>query len=295
MDKNWISFHPDPSRPMFRLPAGAVDAHCHVFGPADVFPYAAARKYTPADAPKEKLWALRAHLGFSRSVIVQATCHGTDNAAMLDAIAASGGTARGIATVRRDVSDAELQRLHAAGVRGLRFNFIKRLVDVLPSDELMELASRIAPMGWHVIIYCEGRELKSLSEFIARLPVTVAFDHMARPDVTLGVEGEDFQFFLRMLEEHQNFWCKVSCPERLSAEGPPDYADVMPFARTIVERFPERVMTGSDWPHPNMTTHSPDDGKLVDFISKIAVTEALQNSLLIENPMRLYWPEELTA
>ncbi len=295
MDKNWISFHPNPSRPIFHLPAGAVDAHCHVFGPAEVFPYAAERKYTPADAPKEKLWALREHLGFSRSVIVQATCHGTDNAAMLDAIAASGRTARGIATVRRDVSDQELQRLHAAGVRGLRFNFIKRLVDVLPSDELMELATRIAPLGWHVIIYCEARELKLLRDFIARLPVIVAFDHMARPDVTHGVEGEDFRFFLNMLEEHQNFWCKVSCPERLSAEGPPDYADVVPFARTIVERFPTRVMTGSDWPHPNMTMHSPDDGKLVDFIGRIAVTEALQKSLLIDNPMRLYWPEELAA
>jgi 2-pyrone-4,6-dicarboxylate lactonase len=295
MDKNWISFHPNPSRPIFRLPAGAVDAHCHVFGPADVFPYAAERKYTPADAPKEKLWALRDLLGFSRSVIVQATCHGADNSAMLDAIATSGGTARGIATVRRDVSDGELRRLHDAGVRGLRFNFIKRLVDVLPSDELKELAERISALGWHVVIYCEAQELKSLRDFIASLPVVVVFDHMARPDVTQGVDGEDFQFFLKMLEEHENFWCKVTCPERLSVQGPPDYADVAPFAKMIVERFPERVLSGSDWPHPNMTTHSPDDGKLVDFIGKIAVTEALQKSLLVDNPMRLYWPEELTA
>lgn len=289
---DWISYHPNPSKPCFQLPAGAVDAHCHVFGPETKFPYAPERKYTPEDAPQEKLFELRSFLGFSRSVIVQATCHGADNRAMLDAIARSHGTARGIATVKREVTDAELQALHEAGIRGLRFNFVRRLVDVLPQEELLELACRITPLGWHLIIYCESEDLPGLESFLKKLPCIVAFDHMARPDIAQGINGQNFKFFLKMLEENENFWCKVTCPERLSLQGPPEYEDVVPFARTIVERFSDRVMSGTDWPHPNMTTHSPDDGKLVDFIGKIARTETLQRQLLIHNPMRLYWPEE---
>lgn len=292
---DWISYHANPSRPHFRLPVGAVDAHCHVFGPSNKFPYAAERKYTPEDAPQEKLFALRNFLGFSRSVIVQATCHGADNSAMLDAINQSHGTARGIATVKRDVTDAELKKLHDAGVRGLRFNFVRRLVDILPQDELLELATRITPLGWHIIIYCESQDLPSLEGFLKKLPCIIAFDHMARPDIAQGINSHNFKFFLKMLEENKNFWCKVTCPERLSVQGPPDYNDVVPFAKLIVENFSDRVMSGTDWPHPNMTTHSPDDGKLVDFIKKIAETEILQTKLLIHNPMRLYWPEEVTG
>jgi 2-pyrone-4,6-dicarboxylate lactonase len=294
MDANWIPFHPSPSVPEFKLPPGAVDAHCHVFGPGDVFPYAASRKYTPCDAPKEKLWALRDHLGFSRNVIVQATCHGADNRAMVDALKDSKGLARGVATVRRDVTDAELSALHEAGVRGVRFNFVKRLVDVLPRDELTEIATRIAPMGWHTVIYFEAQELPSLYDFFTVLPGIVVVDHMGRPDVSKPVDGEEFQLFVRLMREHTNFWSKVTCPERLSVQGPPDYADVVPFAAHIVEQFPDRVLSGTDWPHPNMTTHAPDDGKLVDFIARIAPTAELQHRLLVDNPMRLYWPEAVS-
>jgi len=294
MDPNWIPFHPNPSTPQFKLPAGAVDAHCHVFGPAAVFPYAPERKYTPCDAPKEKLWALRDHLGFSRNVIVQATCHGADNRALVDALVHSDGLARGVATVKRSVTDDELAGLHAAGVRGVRFNFVKRLVDALPRDELAEIATRIAPLGWHIVIYFEAQELPELYDFFAALPGTVVVDHMGRPDVTKPVDGPEFGLFLKLMREHTNFWSKVTCPERLSKTGPDAYEDVVPFARHIVEAFPDRVLTGTDWPHPNMTTHAPDDGKLVDFIAKVAVTEELQRKLLITNPMRLYWPEEGT-
>ncbi|MEP6906923.1 MAG: amidohydrolase family protein, partial [Pseudoxanthomonas sp.] len=149
----WLDWYPQPSKPRFVLPPGSVDAHCHVFGPGDRFPYAPERKYTPCDASKEQLFALRDHLGFERNVIVQATCHGTDNRALVDALQAANGAARGIATVKRDISDNELQQLHAAGVRGTRFNFVKRLVDFTPKEELLEIAHRIAPLGWHVVIY----------------------------------------------------------------------------------------------------------------------------------------------
>ena len=288
-DPDWLPFDPAPSRPRFAVPPGAVDAHCHVFGPGQRFPYAPERKYTPCDAGKERLWALRDFLGFERNVIVQATCHGADNSALIDALEDAGDRARGVATVRPDVSGAELQHLHEAGVRGVRFNFVKRLVDALPFDALAKIAHRIEPFGWHVVIYFEANELDELYDFFTSLPTTVVVDHMGRPDVTKPIDGPEFQRFVQLLEENANFWTKVSCPERLSQTGPPDYDDVVPFARQIVETFPDRVLWGTDWPHPNMKSHMPDDGRLVDYIPRIAVTPELQKKLLVDNQVRLYW------
>ncbi|WP_323017305.1 amidohydrolase family protein [Castellaniella sp.] len=292
----WLDYYDGPSRPHFRLPPDAVDAHCHVFGPGAVFPYAPQRKYTPCDAPKEALFALRDHLGFAKNVIVQATCHGTDNRALVDALQASAGRARGVATVAQDVTDAELQALHAAGVRGTRFNFVKRLADFTPRDVLADIAARIAPLGWHVVVYFEAKDLPELYDFFTALPTTVVVDHMGRPDVTQPVDGPEFQRFVALMREHPNIWSKVSCPERLSQSGPyaldgeqHAYRDVTPFARHLVETFPERVLWGTDWPHPNLKSHMPDDGLLVDFIPQIAPTAELQRKLLVDNPNRLYW------
>ncbi len=293
MDFGWRVYHPNPSKPRFTPPPGAVDAHCHVFGPGAIFPYAQERKYTPCDGPKEKLWALREHLGFARNVIVQATCHGADNRALVDALQDSRGTARGVATVRADVTDEELQRLHAAGVRGVRFNFVKRLVDKLPYESLETISQRIAPLGWHVGIYFEAEELPQHYDFFTSLPTAVVVDHMGRPDVSKPVDGEEFGLFLKLMSDHPNFWSKVSCPERLTQQQSYQYDDVVPFARKLVERFPDRVLWGTDWPHPNMKSHTPDEGLLVDFIPRIATTPELQYQLLVENPMRLYWPEEV--
>ena len=295
----WLDWYANPSKPRFTLPPGAVDAHCHVFGPGAQFRYAPQRKYTPCDASKQQLFALRDHLGFARNVIVQATCHGADNRAMVDALVHSGGRARGVATVRRDVSEQQLHELHAAGVRGVRFNFLKRLVDFTPRDELLEIAARIAPLGWHVVVYFEAVDLPELWDFFTALPTDVVVDHMGRPDVRQPLEGEQFALFVRLLREHPRIWTKVSCPERLSVSGPPAlngeraaYRDVVPFARYLVEHFADRVLWGTDWPHPNLKEHMPDDGLLVDFIPHIAPTVELQRKLLVDNPMRLYWPEE---
>lgn len=292
----WLDWHASPSKPRFPLPAGAVDAHCHVFGPGAQFPYAPERKYTPCDASKAQLFALRDHLGFARNVIVQATCHGSDNRALLDALQSSQGRARGVATVKRSVTDAELQTMHQAGVRGVRFNFVKRLVDFTPKDELMEIAARIARLGWHVVIYFEAADLSELWDFFTALPTIVVVDHMGRPDVSLPADGPQFAQFQRFMRNHPNVWSKVSCPERLSVTGPKaingeqhPYRDVVPFARAIVEEFPDRVLWGTDWPHPNLKDHMPDDGLLVDFIAHIAPTTALQHKLLVDNPNRLYW------
>jgi 2-pyrone-4,6-dicarboxylate lactonase len=157
---------------------------------------------------------------------------------------------------------------------------------------LSEIAARIAPMGWHIVIYFEAQELPELYDFFTALPGVVVVDHMGRPDVTQPLNGPEFGLFLRMMREHPNFWAKVSGAERLSKQGPPLYDDVVPFARHVVETFPDRVITGTDWPHPNMKSHMPDDGHLVDYMAKIATTKELQRKLLVDNPMRLYWPEE---
>ncbi|WP_029009667.1 amidohydrolase family protein [Azospirillum halopraeferens] len=288
MDADYLPFHPDPSRPAYRPPPGAVDAHCHVFGPADRFPYAPERKYTPCDAPAEKLFALRDFLGFERNVIVQATCHGRDNRALVDACRAAGDRARGVASVRADISDDELAELHEAGVRGVRFNFVKRLVDATPREVFLGIAARIARLDWHTVVYFEAPDLEGLIPFLKELPTTVVIDHMGRPDIAAGVDSPGFARFIGLMEDPK-FWSKVSCPERLSVQGPPGYDDVVPFARTLVERFPDRVLWGTDWPHPNMKSHMPDDGALVDVIPRIAPTAELQQALLVDNPMRLYW------
>ncbi|MDD9731131.1 amidohydrolase family protein [Mameliella sp. AT18] len=291
MTPGYLPFHPSPRKPDYHPPEGAVDAHCHVFGPGAVFPYAPERKYTPCDAPKEKLFELRDFLGFARNVIVQASCHGKDNAALVDALEASDGLARGIAIVGADVDDAELQALHAAGVRGVRFNFVKRLVDATPHEVFERIAAKVARLGWHIVVYFEGQDLAEVAPLVRRLPGIVVVDHMGRPDVTEGVEGVGFRAFMEFLAEDTRYWVKVSCPERLTVAGPP-YDDVEPFARALVERFPDRVLWGTDWPHPNMKSHVPDDGALVDVIPRIAVTADVRQRLLVDNPMRLYWPEE---
>ncbi|MFC7264658.1 amidohydrolase family protein [Streptomyces lutosisoli] len=292
----WLDWYQNPSEPTFRLPPGTVDTHCHVFGPQAEFPFAPQRKYTPCDGGKDELFALRDHLGVARNVIVQATCHGADNTAMVDAVRAAGDRARGIATVRPDISERELRELDAAGVRGVRFNFVRRLVDTSPEDDLSTIAKKIAPLGWHIVLYFESADLPELEGFFGSLPTPLVVDHMGRPDVTQPVGGPQFTRFLRFVEDN-DVWVKVTCPERLSVSGPAAldgeqhaYSDAVPFGRRVVEEFPDRVLWGTDWPHPNLTDHMPDDGLLVDYLPQVAVTDEQRRKLLTANPMSLYWP-----
>lgn len=285
------SWHADPSKPRFTPPPGAVDAHCHVFGPMADFPFSAKAKYLPEDAGPEMLFALRDRLGFARNVIVQASCHGTDNAATLHAIAQSNGKARGVAVVDPAISDAELEALHEGGMRGVRFNFLKRLVDDAPKDKFLDIARRIQPLGWHVVVYFEADILAELRPFLDAIPTLLVIDHMGRPDVAQGAHGPDMQAFRALLDSRPDIWTKVTCPDRLDAKGPP-WDEFAAAVAPLVADYPDRVLWGTDWPHPNMQDAIPDDGALVDMIPRIAPTPELQHKLLVANPMRLYWPEE---
>jgi 2-pyrone-4,6-dicarboxylate lactonase len=287
MDDRITSWHSAPSKPLFTLPPGAVDAHCHVFGPMAQFPFSPKAKYLPEDAGPEALFALRDHLGFGRNVIVQASCHGADNSATLHAIALSNGMARGVAVVDPAISDEELQKLHDGGIRGIRFNFLKRLVDNAPKEKFLDVAKRL-PKGWHIIIYFEADILEDLRHFMAAIPVPIVIDHMGRPDVGQGPHGPDMRALRELMNSRPDIHVKVTCPDRLDARGDPwnDFANAV---RPLVEDYPDRVLYGTDWPHPNMQDAIPDDGHLVDMIPRIAVTEELRRKLLIDNPMRLYW------
>ena len=284
-----VSWHPNPSKPSFTPPPGAVDAHCHVFGPMAEFPFSAKAKYLPEDATPEMLFALRDHLGFAKNVIVQASCHGTDNRATLNAIAKSNGKARGVAVVDPAISEDELQALHEGGMRGIRFNFLKRLVDDAPKDKFLEVSRRL-PEGWHVVIYFEADILQDLRGFMDAIPVPLVVDHMGRPDVTQGPDGPDMLAFRRLLDSRPDIHFKPTCPDRLDPTGDPwnAFADAV---RPLVEDYPDRCIWGTDWPHPNQQAILPDDGHIVDMIPRIAPTAELQQKLLVTNPERLYWSD----
>jgi 2-pyrone-4,6-dicarboxylate lactonase len=284
-----VSWNQHPSKPTFTPPPGAVDAHCHVFGPEAQFPFSAKAKYLPADAGPDQLFALRDFLGFSRNVIVQASCHGSDNRATLNAIARSNGKARGVAVVDPAISEEELRALHEGGMRGVRFNFLKRLVDNAPKDKFLEVSRRL-PRGWHVVIYFEADILEDLRPFIDAIPVPLVIDHMGRPDVTQGPDGPDMRAFRRLLDSRPDINFKPTCPDRLDPTGDPwnAFADAV---RPLVEDYPDRCIWGTDWPHPNQQNILADDGHIVDMIPRIAPTAELQRKLLVSNPERLYWAD----
>src|SRR5688500_1909108 len=258
--KSILAPDPNPVKPRYVPPPGACDAHCHVFGPGDRFPYSPTRSYTPPDAPKEKLAALHRHLGLSRAVLVQASCHGTDNSAMLDAIAASNGAWRGVAMVGRDISDQELEKLHAGGVRGARFNFVAHLGGAPDPAVVETVAARIEPLGWHLQLHLDADDILTYRDFLQRLRVPFIIDHMGRIEARHGLEQKPFRMLLELIQKNELAWVKVSGPERISSAGKP-FRDAIPFARALIEAAPTRVLWGTDFPHPNVRV-MPNDGEL---------------------------------
>lgn len=279
------SYHASPSAPSLALPRGACDAHVHVFGPERVFAFATERPFTPADAPKETLFALHRKLGVERCVIVQSTCHGFDNRAIADAIASKGGAYCGIALAPTTASDADLRALQRQGFRGLRFNFSKHLGSGAPIADVTAMTPRLAAIGWHLQVHFDSALVGELAPHLARSAATVVIDHMGRVDASLGLDQPAFRTLRRLLEQ-SHVWVKVSGCDRISRQGPP-YDDAIPFARTLVAEHPDRTLWGTDWPHPNHT-HVPDDGALVDLVARIAPGEAARQALLVDNPQRLY-------
>lgn len=280
---------PHPKTPRYRCPPLACDAHCHVFGPAARFPYAAGRAYTPTDAPRERLAALHQVLGVERAVIVQASCHGTDNRAMLDAIAHSGGRWRGIAIVDASFQDADFEALHAGGIRGVRFNFVRHLGGMPDMALFRRVVERLPSMGWHLVVHLDAVDIADLAPVLTTLPVPFVIDHMGRVKAGLGLGQPPFRALLDLLER-DHCWVKVCGSERVSSSGPP-FHDAVPFGRALVERAPDRVLWGTDWPHPNVGRHMPNDGDLVDLLPLLAPDPDHRQRLLVDNPARLYgWP-----
>jgi 2-pyrone-4,6-dicarboxylate lactonase len=277
---------PKPVKPKYAPPPGACDSHCHIFGPADRFPYAAERRYTPPDSPKEKLRVLHQHLGLSRAVLVQASCHGGDNRAMLDAIAWSGRAWRGVAMVRDDVTERELKALHESGVRGVRFNFVRHLGGAPDSRVFDRTLAMIAPLGWHVVLHFDAEDIEAHSDVFRRMRVPFVIDHMGRVDAAHGLEQRPFAMLLELMKNPLS-WVKVSGPERISAAGKP-FHDATPFVAALAQAAPDRVLWGTDFPHPNVKI-MPNDGELVDFFAEAIPDEASRTRILVDNPTRLYW------
>ena len=277
---------PKPVKPQYTPAPGACDSHCHIFGPAAKFPYAPERRYTPPDAPKEKLRTLHDHLGLSRAVLVQASCHGGDNRAMLDAIAWSRGAWRGVAMVGNEATERELDELHEGGVRGVRFNFVRHLGGAPDPRVFARTLAMIEPLGWHVVLHFDAEDIETHAELFRKLRVPFVIDHMGRVDAAHGTDQKPFAMLLELMR-NPLAWVKVSGPERISAAGKP-FRDAMPFAAALATAAPDRVLWGTDFPHPNVKT-MPNDGELVDLFARTFPDETVRKRILVDNPTRLYW------
>ncbi|NBS44152.1 MAG: 2-pyrone-4,6-dicarboxylate hydrolase [Acetobacteraceae bacterium] len=271
-------------KPAFSLPRGACDTHVHIWGPFDRFPVAKGAPYTPPERTRDDLVALHARLGVDRAVIVQTTVYKSDNRAMLDGIARSGGRWRGVALIDEHFTDADFRTLHEGGVRGVRFGFVKHLGGVPDLALVRRTAARIAPMGWHLVLHLDAGNIPDFLDFFGEFSLPVVVDHMGRVPVRDGLDQPPFRILLDLLKR-PNWWVKVSGAERISETGPP-FADAIPFAQHLIAAAPDRVLWGTDWPHPNVRWE-PDEADLVDLLPSFAGAAAL-HKVLVDNPARLY-------
>jgi len=276
---------PDTKKPKFRPPPLACDAHCHVFGPAAKFPFAPDASYHPPDSPFEGLQKLHAILGFERAVIVHASCHGSDMRATLDGIKRSKGAYRGTAIIDESYSEKDFQRMQDGGIRGVRFNFVQHLGGRPDMAFFHRTVARLKDMGWHLIVHLDAQDLVELRDMFMKIPVPMVIDHMGRVQASKGLDQETFRVLLDFMK-NQNTWVKVCGAERVSSKGPP-FDDAVPFARALIAAAPDRILWGTDWPHPNVKI-MPNDGDLVDLFPLMAPEPELQRRILVDNPARLY-------
>jgi len=278
---------PETKSPNFVVPPKACDAHCHVFGPAKRFPFSPDRSYTPPDASFETMQGLQKVLGIERAVIVQATCHGTDNTAALDAIARSSGRYRGVAIVDDSFSNEDFNTLNEGGIRGIRFSFARHIGNAPDFTTVRRITDRVAPFGWHVVIYMEAPDIVEHAQTLVDLPLPVVIDHMGRVKTEDGIDQKPFQLLLGLLKEKKDFWVKICGAERISTQGKP-FHDAVPFAQACIAAAPDRVLWGTDWPHPNIDGYMPNDGDLLDLLSLHAPDEKIRRRILVDNPAHLY-------
>lgn len=279
---------PDPNtkKPKFRPPPLACDAHCHIFGPGAKFPYDPEAAYVPPDAPFEALQRLHSILGLERAVIVHASCHGSDMRVTLDAIARSNGKYRGTAIIDESYTEKDFARMHEGGIRAVRFNFVKHLGGRPDLAFFQRTIDRIKPLGWHLILHLDAEDLVEFDALFRKVPIPMVIDHMGRVKAAAGLEQKPFKVLLEWMK-NERFWVKVCGPERVSSMGPP-FSDAVPFARALIAAAPERILWGTDWPHPNVGKHMPNDGDLVDLFAQMAPEPGLQKKILVDNPARLY-------
>ncbi len=275
---------PKPRKPSFPLPPGATDCHAHVFGRKDKYGYATGRLYTPPPVFLPDYLAMLDALGIERAVVVQSGVHGTNNNVIVDAIAQSRGCLKGIALIDERISDAELDRLAAAGVRGFRSNLVAKTGGQF--DGAKKLAQRVERLGWHVQFLLDVEDFPDLDKVLADFPVEIVIDHMGRPDTRRGVAAPGFQALIRLLQSGRG-WTKLSAPYRTSTQTFP-YADIVPFAQALVAAVPERLVWGTDWPHVMLDTPMPNDGDLCDQVARWVPDAAVRTRILVDNPARLY-------
>jgi len=275
-----------PITPNFELPKNATDAHCHVFGPHEVFPFHPKASYWPPDNGKEELKKIHEAIGIERAVIVQASCHGIDNRAMMDALANNPDTYRGVCIADDSFSRQDFETLNDGGVCGVRFNFVKHLGGAPDLDKMQKVLDKVIPLGWHLVIHVNAEDLIEYESFFSQLDMPIVVDHMGRVPTDLGVEQEAFQILKRFVS-NENWWVKVSGAERISKAGPP-FEDAIPYAKELISIAPKRVLWGTDFPHPNIKTHMPNDGHLVNLLNQYCDTREQLEDILVHNPAKLY-------
>lgn len=274
------------AKPRLTAPPGACDCHMHIYGPAERYPLADSRAFDPPQGDVPAYRALQARLGLERVVIVQPSAYGLDNRCTLDAMAAIGPSARGVVTLDRSVSGDTLQAMHAAGVRGIRF-FMLMEGGAVPWEILEEMAQRVDPLGWHVQLQMDGRLLPEREVMLRRLPGTLVIDHNGTFRAPVGTDHPGFRSLLGLLERGRT-WIKCSAPYMTSRADEPRYGDVAPIAKALIAAAPERIVWGSDWPHPLARPGPPDDAALLDLLLDWVEEEALRSRILADNPAELY-------
>ncbi|NBR29368.1 MAG: GntR family transcriptional regulator [Betaproteobacteria bacterium] len=273
-----------PRAPSFKMPDGTTDCHAHVFGAKEKYGWAGDRLYTPPPVFLKDYLAMLNALGSARGVIVQSGVHGTNNDVLVDSIAQSNGRLRGIALIPENISDAELDRLNAAGVRGFRANLVAGTG--VQFDASRKLAARVARLGWHVQYLLDIEKFPDLDRVLGDFPVEVMIDHMGRPETSGGTDAPGFQALIRFLKSGRG-WSKLSAPYRTSREAPP-YADITKFAHALVAAAPDRLVWGTDWPHVMMEGAMPNTGIFAELLATWVPDEAVRKRILVDNPARLY-------